>query len=533
MGLVSKAKLVFNTVKFLKLKQIINQVFIRLRPKERFEKYYKSDVKYNDYRFWAECLDAEEEYCERFRPDELLDDRLTLLHDTVLFNRWHYSDKDHLWNFNVHYLEYLVPLASKWKKTGEERYRNKLNDILSSWYQKGSREDDSNQPYTISMRIVNLLVVADSVDDKRALFNSIYAQYRFLLNHQEKHLLGNHYFENLKAIVICSLVFGENNIYEKYIRKLISESQEEITEDGLHYEMSLMYHKIILEDLIRVASALRQAKKPELHQITDLISKMLSALFSLEYGINRTPLFNDAGNNVSKSTAALLETCRGEFGITPQKKDTVSGYYKLYDGKLALIVDCGELAPSYMPGHAHCDCLSFELYYDGEPLITNSGTFQYQGNYRNYYRATEAHNTVLINDHQQSELWGEHRCARRLIGIKGSKKANEIIGEYRNYLGEKHQRIIMLKNSTLSVVDKTEGTGKSFLHLAPSMHYKDGVISGMGMLLKLKTRNAISSVEKTKYAYDFGWMEDNDTLVFCWNCDEDEHGYEIEICKGD
>ena len=176
----------------------------------------------------------------------------------------------------------LISLAETWKQTGEEKYRNKLNEILRCWHRECCREDDSNQPYTISMRIVNLLIVADSVDDKQELFDSIYAQYRFLLKNQEKHLLGNHYFENLKAIVLCSLIFGENDVYSKYIRKIVKEIHEEITEDGLHYELSLMYHKIVLEDLIRIAVVLKQADKPELSQITTAISKMVSSLYSLE-----------------------------------------------------------------------------------------------------------------------------------------------------------------------------------------------------------------------------------------------------------
>lgn len=40
--------------------------------------------------------------------------------------------------------------------------------------------------------------------------------------------MGNHYFENLKAIVICSVVFREENVYKEFINKLLKELKEEI-----------------------------------------------------------------------------------------------------------------------------------------------------------------------------------------------------------------------------------------------------------------------------------------------------------------
>jgi len=87
------------------------------------------------------------------------------------------------------------------------------------------------------------------------LWASVYRQYRYLLLTQEKALLANHYFENLKAIVISALLFEETDIYHKYFDLFLKEIEEEILPDGLHFERSLMYHKIILEDILRVYKA--------------------------------------------------------------------------------------------------------------------------------------------------------------------------------------------------------------------------------------------------------------------------------------
>lgn len=529
MGIASKGILLFNTIKYLKPSQIFYQALHCVRPQDRFIKYRKKPTKVSEYSLWIEELDQEQKYVERFQPEELLSGKLTLLNESRSFDGWYYEDASHLWNFNVHYLEYLVALVGKAKITQEKKYIESVNEMFEDWHANGAREKDSNQAYTISLRIVNLLLVADAIKDKEKLYNSIYAQYRFLLKHQEKHLLGNHYLENLKAIVICSIVFEEERVYKKYIQKLIRELEEEITEDGLHFELSLMYHKIVLEDLMRVGVVLETAKKEEYRTIVGYISKMVTALYSLEFGVGRTPLFNDAGEGVSKTTEALLFACKRLFHIVPEQKDSISGYCKLYAGKKTLIADYGALAPEYMAGHAHCDCLSFELFYDEQPVFVNSGTYQYQGKDRAFFRSTRAHNTVVINGHEQSELWGEHRVARRITRVSAQSDKKTLTGEYTNYYGEKHQRSIQFRDNSLEVLDKVteEGGSKSYLHLAPGLQYIGGKVIGLNSVIRIEPIDSEVTVEDSVCSTTFGCKEENVCLRFTWKNDESIHGYKI------
>lgn len=530
MGVISKGIIFFNTIKYLKPEQLVNQVKFRLDRKEMFWSYRRDGVEHRDISLWMAGLDDDPVIMERFEVTGLVENnRLTLLNETREFDRWQYSDASHLWNFNVHYLEYLVPLFSLWKSSGDEKYKRKINQILDFWYEKGSYEPDSNQSYTISLRIINQLIIADAVDDKDKFYSSIYAQYRYLIRHQEKNLLGNHYLENLKAIVICNVVFFEEDVYKKYIKRLLEELEEQITEDGLHYELSLMYHKIILEDLIRVAVVLKKVGMKEYKDIVRYLKKMTTALYSLENGINQTLLFNDAGDNVAKTADSLINICQGLFGVKPEKKASMAGYHRLDDGKISVIFDCGELAPSYMPGHGHNDCLSFELFYDGKPIFVNCGTYQYQGDKRKFFRSTAAHNTVVINDHEQSELWGEHRAGRRIRGVCSKSENNLVIGSYRNYFGEKHNRKIRIENGVLDVIDKTSGDGKSYLNLAPGFRCEDGKILGNGLMLSISPINAEISKQQSLYAHEFGKIEDIECLVFSWNADDNKHGYRIKI----
>lgn len=532
MRYLENTRLLVNTIKYLRPVQIIYQTEIRIKRRknrELFWKYKKRNIGYQEYSLWVDGLDNDPTFMERFKPKEILNNRLTLINETRELGRWVYNDASHLWNFNVHYLEYLIPLVSAWKESGEDRYLEKLYQIFDDWYQVGSMETDSNHAYTISLRVINQLIIEDYVKDKQKLYDSIYAQYRFLINHQEKHLMGNHYFENLKAIVICSVIFREENIYKEFINKLLKELKEEITADGMHFELSLMYHKIILEDLIRVAIVLRQAEKEEYEYIVGYIGKMCSALYSLEAGISRTLLFNDAGDNVAKPTVSLLSVCKELFGISPEKLKQVSGYYVLNDGKITVVEDCGNLSPSYMPGHAHCDCLSFELFYNGLPVFVNSGTFQYQGEFRQYFRSTKAHNTVVINGHEQSELWGEHRAGRRISVLNSMQLDNKTVGIYKNCFDEKHKRTLQLTNGTLLIKDVVSGTAESYIHLAPGFRVSGNKIEGNGLEIKMSANDTNCRVESAVYADEFGKVVDIECIVFSWDGDGKERVFCFEI----
>ena len=199
-----------------------------------------------------------------------------------------------------------------------------------------------------------------------------------------------------------------------------------------------------------------------------------------------------------------------------------------------LAVDAGFIGPNYNPGHAHCDCLSFELFIKNKPIFVNCGTFEYQGTNRAFFRSTKAHNTIMINNHEQSECWGEHRVARRIKNVKFSKSTNVFVGSYINYLGEIHERKINFNFKTLSVMDKTSRTKKhsiisSFLHLAPGFVYENGCISGNGCSFKIKLVDCSLEETESMYSPEFGLLHKINCLVFKWVADSAFHGYIVSI----
>ena len=421
--------------------------------------------------------------------------------------------------FNAEYFEYAIVWAQKGVSFDffKKNWLNYLNAKLPL------------QPYVISLQIPNILIALEifGVDDHE-VYDELYSRYRWLLKHQEKHLLANHYFENLKAIVISSYLFDEEKVFKKYVKKLKKECCEQILKDGVLFELSLMYHKLILEDLLLVNRLFKA------DWLTNKISAMLNAVFSLENGFNRTPLFNDAGDNVAKPTESLVIACKQELGIEPVFQNVFlnSGYYKIQNENTSVLIDAGLIGPNYNPGHSHCDCLSFELSFKNEPLFVNSGTYQYQGDKRQYFRSTKSHNTMMVLDHEQSELWGEHRVGKRIKKVLGFLSNNEFRGSFVNQYREKCFREISLNGNRLCVLDSFSGikhsnVAYSFLHLAPGYSYKGNKIVGRGQTFLLETISCSVIEEESVYSPEFGVIEKNKCLVFSWKTDKEKHGYSI------
>lgn len=523
------------------------------------------------------CADGISEYKERLCLKEILGGKVTLLHESGMSGGKNWADpsKSHLWNFNLHYLEFLIPLAAAYQEGKDVRYYECFRKYCCRWIED-NREGtgDGWHPYTISLRLTNLWICLDGFGEivrKDSEFftelnNSMYAQYLHLQKKLELHLLGNHYFENLKAVVLGALYFKEPGICNVYKLKLQKEMEEQILPDGVHYERSLMYHKIVLEDLMRVAKAVRLADQIWYGEILAVLQKMADAMYSLEAGMGHTPLFNDAGDNVARPMYSLLAALWEEFQIMPEYKQAFrqAGYYCLREQGLKILLDAGEIAPSYMPGHGHCDALSFELSCEGHPVFVNSGTGQYQGGLRSYFRSTAAHNTVVVDGEEQSECWGEHRVARRIRNVSGDCKESWVEGSFTTWTGKRLERRISIAESVLPkenclkpsrgivlrVCDKVNGYARAYFHLAPEYEYeqldrkvlvrekclpdafeKEGTKRLVCEIEAMQDDQVIIHREGTicSYAPEFGQIQQAEVLEISWAADGKEHNIQMKF----
>ena len=537
--------LVWNTVRYLRPVQVVYQVLNRFKEKER--KYFdKLPLECREVRIAIPELDCDGLLVKRFKPEWMQKGKLYLLNQMVERNYapgYTKTLKPLIYN-NVYYFEYGIALASEYQRTKDvtwwELYKKCYCEYLNA-------KAEVKSSYTMALHIPNVLIALDLFGDvveaefREKVYCELYSQYVYLQAHQEKHLLANHYFEDLKALIIASYLFRDDKKLDCYLKAFKKQCDEQILADGVHYELSLMYHKLIMEDVMRIAILAKQPDFPDCNWLIPLMQKMVDAIYSLEKGIGRTPLFNDAGDNVAKTSEQLCLAADNQFGIKPVLKDSFSesGYYKLYDEDRALIFDAGKIGVDYQPAHGHCDCLSFELSVDGKPLFVNSGTYEYQGDLRKHFRKTRVHNTVEIDGHEQSQCWGGFRVGKRISRVFGKLRDGIVEGGYRNYRGEEHRRTITLKGGVLEVTDSINAQDgiqvKSYLHIAPGyavagdkIKDKAGNIIGK-VTLQNCDQKIVCDGELCYYAPEFSDLETGSCLVFFWKADNDKHGYTIDF----
>lgn len=544
--MLKKFDLYINTIKYLKPIQVIARVNNCLKKNTKYNNFINEEVFIPQ--IFIKELDEDKQYLERFCVEDIMKNRITLLHETHMLDlkKWTIEEETrHLWLFNLQYMEYLIPLAISYCKTNDNCYYEKIREYLLSWIQCFKEPTgDAWAAYTISLRIPNLLIILNILKDKIemdkkffwSIAESLYKQYEHLKRHTELHLLGNHYLENLKCLLICSIVFQEADNERKYQILFLKELSKQVLPDGMHYERSFMYHKIILEDLLRVYTVIeiRSQNTSFMKYLQSIIRKMCKVEEEFELGLSRTLLFNDAGNNISKFTDSILKAALNKKLYEPSKSQMRlslpdAGYFK-YEmrsnnkelWKIAdFIIDCGNIGPNYIPGHGQCDCLSYEFFVDGYPVLVNSGTYQYQDKLRAYFRSTRAHNTFCIDNYEQSQCWGEHRVARRITKVQAKCEENHFVGTFRDYKGKIGQRRVNITNSKIIVNDKCLNNRNSLLtswiHIPCNWNIAEGQnlfeLSNTNskylvkIMLKQGTAQLFKLSSEFPYGQDFGKVE--------------------------
>ena len=405
----------------------------------------------------------------------------------------------HLWNYQFHYQDYVVWLMRAWAKNKDTEARQRAEELIESWMATARiGVSDGWDAYPLSLRTVNWIYAYALAAEREAdlLFmarwrTSIFQQLDFLSRHLEKHLLANHLFKNIKALVIGGLFFAHTERGQQWLavgeRSLASELAEQVLADGGHYERAPMYHAQTLGDALECYALLKAfGRTSATESMRDQLVKMARHLAALSYPDSSLALFNDSANAFETRPQPLLETVNrvcGEKVSSLIANFPDSGYYvwQSEDEQEKMVIDAGEPSATYNTAHAHCDVLSYELWVNGAPFVVDSGVHGYGGDeFRAYCRSTRAHNTVMVDDVEQSEVWGTFRMARRaqVLRAEAAEDAGgwRFEGEVQGYSanGLRHSRSVrrfaggeweVQDQVSLRRVKAAGHVAKSFIHL--------------------------------------------------------------------
>ena len=287
----------------------------------------------------------------------------------------------------------------------------------------------------------------------------MYNQYIRLLNNLEYHILGNHLLENGLSLLFGAYYFKDDVLYLKAKKIIEQELEEQILQDGAHFELSPMYHQIILDRVLDCIHLVKENAWKENLELLFLMklkaTEMMSWLNEVTFKDGNIPMVNDSAFGIAPDTSSLLEYAEN-LNILPRKIQlSSSGYRKFTNDSYELFTDVGEVGPTYQPAHAHADTFSFLLKTD-KPIIVDTGLSTYNmGKVRDEERSTIHHNTVTINDENSSKVWAGFRVANRANVTIEKDIENELVASHNGYKNKeiKHTRSFKANASEILIND--------------------------------------------------------------------------------
>ncbi len=378
----------------------------------------------------------------------------------------------------------------------------------------------------ITWSIIHSLIISrrggeglfDIVASKKLLSDSLYQHAWFVRHFLSRYSsANNHLIGELTGLWVACQVFDfgeQGKIWANEAKiELENEFQKQNFSDGVNKEQATYYHLWVLEYGLLLKLVGQRMGAPFSEAFQKRVAKMAYFLRAITPEKGLVPQIGDADDGfVSRFDArwpehvyedvlaaeAYTQGC-WTFDQLPQKafwyglitdvaesKQQPSneksssknypiffpeaGYAVLGSKRLHVIFDAGSLGYPEIAAHGHADMLSFCLALDGQWLIVDPGTYCYHDKieWRDYFRSTVAHNTINVDQKNQSIiggpfLWLKHAKAQMESGDNSlGEQVQHVCGQHDGYtgLGVTHQRSLALDKEKDSLVIDDVITGE-------------------------------------------------------------------------
>ncbi|WP_243975806.1 heparinase II/III family protein [Vibrio natriegens] len=527
---IKKIALIARTVRHLKYSQIFFRFYNKIRRVTFSNKCYEVNPELKNLKRF--------ELCGR---KIISDNEFIFLNCKRSVSDWNDKSASKLWLYNLHYFDDLNTIEA------EERIDINIRIILDWISSNSAMVGNGWEPYPLSLRIVNWIKYFNTLKEPTVeITDSLYIQSEALYQTIEYHLLGNHIFANAKSLVFSGIYF-KNEQSKSWLKKglaiLDKEIDEQILKDGGNFELSPMYHNIILMDMLDLLNLAYAVNDEELNIRVSKWEYVTKNMFRWAHTMTHTDgdlaFFNDSTLGIAPHYGELINyaKCLGLIigssvsihGGLRFKHLVDSGYIVYEDEVVKAILDVAKVGPDYIPGHAHADTLSFEASFFGQRVFVNSGISEYGiSDERLRQRKTAAHNTVEVDGKDSSEVWSGFRVARRAYPSSPFIKQSENIltvscshNGYHRLPGKvTHRRQWDFTDDLFKVTDNLDGQYKkalAFYHIHPEIEV---TVRGKQALLKLKCGKQVIvdaseeiSIESSTWHPQFGISIPNKKLV--------------------
>lgn len=224
----------------------------------------------------------------------------------------------------------------------------------------------------------------------------------------------------VKGLLFAALCLpGDDRGLTQGLRLLEHELERQILADGGHVARSPAAHFGVFCDLVELRGLFAAARKPSCEALRTAIDRMAPMLRFFRHGDGGLALFNTS----CEQDPALIDQALalGEASGKAPSSAPHSGFERLLAQRTLVITDVG--APTALSaGCAHGGTLSFEMSVEGQRMIVNCGAHGGDDDgWRNAMRATAAHSTAGIDDHNMLERLDDGALGRRPVQVASNR----------------------------------------------------------------------------------------------------------------
>lgn len=363
--------------------------------------------------------------------------------------------------------QHMTALGQAYWLTGDEQYAKEFRAQIDNWIAVNAFAYTVNWACAmdVALRAISWIwgfyFFADSEacrdsEFRRRFLRSLFSHGEFVVQHLERgDVNGNHYLSDGAGLVFLGLFFRSSEAGRRWLALghgiVIDEMLMQVSEDGVDFEQSTAYHRLVLELFFTSYLLLERhgIEIPAPQQ--ERLGRMLDFVAAYTKPDGLSPLVGDADDGrVQKlgtqrlndhrywlSTGAArferadLKAAAGAFWsesfwlLGPDAGDRfdrlpvptaparsvafpTGGFYVLRNPSSHVFIDCGEVGMRGRGGHGHNDITSFELFLDGVNVISDCGSYLYTASreWRNRFRSTAFHNVPQVDDEELNRFVG-------------------------------------------------------------------------------------------------------------------------------
>jgi len=365
-----------------------------------------------------------------------------VINPPIDWNRSYVNER--YWNFVFLSLRETRHLLYAWTQTGNDIYKDKLLEILDSYF---AQEDNSDYLWSdyhgVSYRA---LILTNTwwklrqynqlpMETSDNILKSLKKHGDFLRDPNHYEAEHNHGITEATALLTLSTNFPElenaSEWNEVAVERITRGLNTLVDKDGVLIENSPYYHFYTLEKYWDLYRYTRKHNLDVSDQFKDRIDKMVSYatyillpnldIPTMGASLYRNIKLDNTYDEISKEYPEFRYVLtKGQEGIAPSKRNITypdSGQVIMrsgwpannYESQTQLVFDVGD----YRTEHSDYDALNFTLYSGGRVLIPDPGLYTYEdGADRNYFHGTNSHNTVIVDNSDQqkgSAILGEFK----------------------------------------------------------------------------------------------------------------------------